>query len=220
MRPASLSDWSLRRGAAGVDVVALRLAQLGILVGIAVENQEGEKIQKAQGRREAEAPPPAERDADQGDERHPDDVREFRGGVEDRRRQRPLLAREPIARRFRVGRKGRRFGDAKDHASGEDPAESAGDGNQQRRAGPKERADPADQGDAETVQHKPGRDLQQRIGPEERAEQQPHLSGGETEFVLQLRPGDRQIDAVEIVDEHADAEQHANAPPPPGDPLG
>ena len=77
---------------------------------------------------------------------------------------------------------------------------------------PEESADPADRRHAEAIQHHADRHLEDGVGPEEGAEQEPEVARRQPELLLELRRGDRNVHPVEIVDQDADAEQDADRP--------
>ena len=85
--------------------------------------------------------------------------------------------------------------------------------------GPEEGAPAADPCHPEPVEHHATRHLQQRIRPEERAEQQADLLRRQVEVLLQLRRSDGEIDPVDVVDQHTGAEQHTDHPTPSRDVL-
>ena len=152
-------------------------AQPRMLAGIAVDDQEGEEIQEAQRAGDAEAPAPAEMHDGQRHQRHADHVGEFRRGVEDRCRKRPFLAREPVAGGLRACRESPALPRHPAECAPQRCRRSRWRKRSRRKRAPEERADAADAGDAEAVEDHTGRDLQQRVGPEEAAEQPAEIAG-------------------------------------------
>ena len=207
----------LRRRAALTNIGPLLAAEFGVRARVAIDDPVGDEIGEAQDRRQPEAPAPAERHDSDGHQGHADDIGEFRRRVEDGRRGCAFAAREPVAGRLGVGRKRRRLGDAEQDPRCEDRAEAGGEGDEARRHAPEERADPAHRHDAEAVEHHADRHLQDGVGPEEGAEQEPDVGRSEPEFLLELRRGDRDVHPVEVIDENADAEQDADRPPAASD---
>ena len=207
---------AFRRAAAGNDVVMLRLGELRILARISIDEVVGDEIQKAQQRGDAKTPAPAVEKDHIGDQRHADHVGEFGGGIEDRSRARAFVERKPMAGRLLACRKGRCFRDAEQQARAGDapkPAGERGDGGGDR---PEEAAGAADRGDAEAVEHHAAGDLQQRIGPEERAAEQADVGGGEAELLGELGRRGGEPDAIDVVDENSDAEETTDHPASPG----
>ncbi len=187
-------------------------AQAPIGARIAIEQKEQDEIGEVQHRHRPERSTPAEIDDCEPNQRRPDDVGEFGGGIENRGRQRPLVSRKPIAGRLGIGRERRRLGDTEEQPRGDDAADAARERRQCCRRRPQGGAEAADRHDPKAVQHQSDRDLQQCIRPEEDAEDQTHLRRIQAKLLLQLRGGDGQGDAVEIIDQDAGAEQHADPP--------
>ena len=163
---------ALGRRAALADVVALLAAELRIGARIAVDEPVGEEVDEAEDRGQAEAPSPAEGHDRDRDKRHANDVGEFRGGVEDRGRSRTLAARKPVAGGLGIGRKGWRLRDAEQDTRREDRAEAGCERDHARGDAPQEGANAADRRHAKPVEHDSNGYLQNRVGPEEGAEQQ------------------------------------------------
>ncbi len=75
-----------------------------------------------------------------------------------------------------------------------------------------DRADDSDAADTEAVKQEPGRKLEQRVGPIVGAGQIAEHHGGNSESVLQRIPRDGKVYTVEIVHQHAEAEEQGDAP--------
>ena len=58
--------------------------------------------------------------------------------------------------------------------------------------------------------------LERRVGPAECREHQAELHGIQMEIARQARRGDRDVAAVEVVDDHGDEQQSHDAEPPIG----
>ena len=205
--------------AAFADIVALLAGELRVGARVAVDEPIGDKISEAENCGEAEAPAPAQRDDGDRHERNADDIGELRRGVEDRRRRRALAAWEPVARRLGVGGKSRSFRDAEQDARSENETEAGRESDNSRSDAPEERADAADGHHAEPVEHDADGNLKDGVGPEEGAEKQSQIGRRQAELLLQLRRRDRDVHAVEIVDENASSKKEADHPPPPSDDL-
>ena len=203
--------------AALADIIALLTGELRIGAWVAIDEPVGEKVSEAEDCRDAKAPAPAECDDRDRHQRHANDVGEFRRRVEDRSCRGALAAREPVAGGLGIGREGRRFRDAEQNPRSEDEAEAAGESDNSRSDAPQECANTAHRHYAKPVEHDSDRDLQDGVGPEEGAEKQTQITRGQAELLLQLRRGDRDVHAVEIIDENARAEQKPNHPPTPAD---
>lgn len=104
------------------------------------------------------------------------------------------------------------LGDTQQDARTKNSAESARECSHGGKERPEERADTIDVGDAETIEDHAGRNLQQRVGPEEATEEPTQLSVGQIEFVLKLRSGYGEIDPIEIIDQDAYTEQESDTP--------
>jgi hypothetical protein len=99
------------------------------------------------------------------------------------------------------------------------PAKAAGDSGDGGCHGPEKAAPAPDPRHSEPIKHHASWHLEQRVGPEERAEQQPELLRGQMEVHLQLWSRDREIDPVDVVNQHANAKQHSDRPTPSGNAL-
>src|SRR6185437_1558821 len=129
-------------------------------------------------------------------------------------------AREPVAGGLGALRETQGFGDAQEKPREKEPCIAARKGGQGRCRAPQERAPTADAGHAETVDHEACGNLQQGVAPEECAEQHPEIGWCQVKRALELRGGDRNADAVEVVDQHAGAEQSGHAPAKAGNVAG
>ncbi len=144
--------------------------------------------------------------------RYADGRGKFCHGVEHCGCQTALVFREPVASSFRVGRKSWRLADPQKKPRSKQRADPAGDGCGEGGYAPNDCADDADSAHAETVKQKAGRKLEQRVAPIIGAGQIAEHHRGNSERVLQRIAGDREVDAIEIIHQHAKAEEHRYAP--------
>src|SRR5580704_1653574 len=91
------------------DELAFMGRQSLVFAGIAVDEVEQRKIEKADESRGSKTPPPAEIQEQHADERDSNGSREFCRCIGDRRRQPSFLSREPVSQGFGIGGKCRRF---------------------------------------------------------------------------------------------------------------
>jgi hypothetical protein len=111
-------------------------------------------------------------------------LEKFGRGIENRCRQRTLPAGKPVAGCLRACGESRRFSDTEQNARTKDAAEPVCKGRHGRKKRPEKRAHAVDVGDAEAIEDHAGRNLQQRVGPEETTEEPTEFTVGQTEIVF------------------------------------
>ncbi len=200
------------------DVGALGVGELGVVGGVAVDAPEEEEVGEADEAGGGEAPAPADLEQKDADEGHADGGGELGGGVEDGRGEAALLRGEPVADGLGVGGEGWGLADAEEKARGEEASEAGGDGGAEGGDAPEEGADAADATDAEAVQHHADGELAEGVGPVVGAGEVAEGDVGEAEGGVEGGVGDGEVDAVEVVDEDAEAEQPGDAPATLGGP--
>ena len=173
--------------------------------------EEGE-VEEADEAGGGEAESPAHGEEQDADERDADGGGEFCCGVEDGGGEAALLDGEPEADGFGVGGEGGGFADAEEEAGSEEAGDGGGEGGGEGGEAPDEDADATDALDAEAVEEDADGELAEGVGPVVRAGEVAEGDGGEAEGGGEGGVGDGEVDAVEVVDEDAEAEEPGDAP--------
>ena len=88
----------------------------------------------------------------------------------------------------------------------EEAAETRAEGCRKGRDAPNDRADAPDPPDTEAIEHYANGDLAERVCPVIRAQQQAVGEVGDAEGLVEALVRNRQVDAVEVVDEDAESQ--------------
>jgi hypothetical protein len=194
------------------DIQALDFGQLGILIGIAIDTPEEKEIGETDGAGEGEAPAPSgvdENDADDGD---PDGRGKFGSRVVERGCEAALALGKPEADGFGVCGKSRRLAYAEQEPRAEECAQIGRGGCGKGGGAPDEGADAPYAAYTELIEHDADGQLAKGIGPIVGAGKIAEDDIGDTEGGDQRIVGDGEIDAIEEVDQDADAEQPGDTP--------
>ncbi len=108
---------------------------------------------------------------------------------------------------FAVRGIGNRLADAKDEAHGEQQLETVDEASGDGGGGPQKNSECEDPVDGKAVNQPAGNDLKDRVGPEERSEEDPEMGIGKAEFVFDMRRRDGEIPAIDVVDENGEGEE-------------
>jgi hypothetical protein len=120
--------------------------------------------------------------------------------------------REPQAYGFGVGGEGGCFADAEEQARGEEAGDAGGDGGGEGGKAPDEGADAADAAYTEAIEEDANGKLAEGVGPVIGGGEVAEGDSGDAEGGDEGVVGDGEIDAVEVVDENAEAEEPGDAP--------
>ncbi len=118
---------------------------------------------------------------------------------------------------FALPGKGGRFAYAQQQTCGEEAAKVGSNGGGEGGDTPHETADASYAAYAEFVQHHAHRKLAQGIGPVIGGGEIAEGDIGDGEGGDEGSMGDREVDAVEVVDQHSNGQQKGDAPAAPGD---
>ena len=187
-------------------------AEMPVLGRIAIHQPIGDKVDEAEHGGYGKAPAPAKSHDEEGDNRNADDIGELGGRVENGGRAAALPGGKPQPRRFLIADHAGGFRDAQQQAGREYAGIAAAQGGCRRCRGP-EKGAPAPHGlDAETVQQQTARQLGQGVGPEESAEEKTDRLRRQAEIMLKLRRGDREADAINVIDQNTGGEKDTDGP--------
>ena len=189
-----------------------RGAQLWIFAGVAINTSEQKEVGEAHEAGEDEAPPPPQPKHQQAENRHANCGGELRRRIVERGGKAALALREPVAHRFRVRRKRGRLADPQQQARCKKAVDAGRQARRDRRHAPQECRHAPDPPHAPAVQTDAHRNLQHRVAPVVGAGEVAEGDRRDAPLGVQRSEGDRDIDPVEKVDQHADAEQHCDAP--------
>jgi hypothetical protein len=179
---------------------------------IAVDSPKQKEIQQADQTRSRKAQPPSDAQQQQSNDWHANSRGKLGRAIEEARCETPLPWREPVPDSFGVGRKRWSFAHPEQKARGKKAANPRSDCRSKRRQAPEKRADAAHTPHPETIQQEARRQLAQRVGPVVGAQQQAKGKVRNAEFSEEGVVRNREVDAVEIVDQHAHAEQDGDDP--------
>src|SRR6266478_4882949 len=112
---------------------------------------------------------------------------------------------------FAVGGIGDGLADAENEAHGKQQFEPADEAGSKCGGRPQQNSKREDPVDRETVDQPPGDDLEDGVSPEEGGEEDSELGIGKTELVFDVRSGDGEIPAVDVVDEDGEGEEDGQA---------
>ena len=205
---------SVGRGAARVcDVGAFGVGEEWIVAGVAVDLGEEQEVEQADDAGGGEAPAPADFEEEDADEGHADGRGELGCGVEDGGGEAALAGGEPEADGLGVRGEGGRFADAEQEACGERACRRWCNGGGEGGDAPDGGADAADAAYAEAIEQDADGKLADGVGPVVGAGEIAEGDVGDAEGGVERGVGDGEVDAVEVVDQHAGAEEPGNAPP-------
>src|SRR5260370_18936753 len=112
---------------------------------------------------------------------------------------------------FAVRRIGDGLTDAEDEAHGKKQLEPTDEAGTERGGGPQENSEREDPVNWKTVDQPAGDDLEDGVGPEEGGEENAELGIGKAELVFDMRSGDGEISAVDVVDEDGEGQEDGEA---------
>lgn len=199
------------------DEIAFRGAEFQVFAGIAVEGVEEDKVKKADDASNGKAPAPSDVQEHDADERNADARSEFCGRVEHGGGEAAFLGRKPVAGGFGVGGKGGSFADPEEESRGEEAAYASSGGCREGGNAPDKSADAANKADAKTIKDQAGRELEGGIGPIVGAGEIAEHDGGHAEGFGEGLLGNGEVDAIEIVNQDAEAKEEGDAPTPARD---
>jgi len=139
--------------------------------------------------------------------RHGDGGAQRRGAIEDSGRKPPVARMEPVADDAGAGRELWGLADSQQQPGAEELAEALHEAGDELRERPQTKAAGQKKARPELVDHRAGRQLRKRIGPEEGGEQIAHVRDRQPEIMADQEIGDGERRAVDIVD-HAGRDQH------------
>ena len=179
---------------------------------LTVRGRKDQQVGKRQRRGKSKRHAPAHAQQQQPQQGHANGVGQLGCAIEQRRRQRTLACREPRAHGLCACRKGGRLADAQQQPRGKEQQDARSKCRGHRRQPPDEDGHQRHLAHAEQVQHHAGRQLARGIRPRIGCRQLPEDRGCDAKRLYQRVVRNGQVHAVEIVDQHAQAQQQADRP--------
>src|SRR5207245_1867608 len=149
-------------------------------------------------------------------QRHSDRRSEFCCCVKNRGCKTSLLRRKPVADRLGIGRKSGRFTDAQKKSCGKETADSTRERCCKRSCAPKNRTYASHNAYSKTVQQEARMQLQQSVTPTVSTQQITERNGGYSKRATERILRDRQVDPIEVINQHSETQQQSNSPPSTG----